>query len=81
MQNHNYVSLPIMSMAPNQGTPQRQMYKIKETTNLTRNANTKNVGFLVGNTNFLKEGSFSTTLCSNRKHSLNFMCHAHKYKL
>ena len=25
-----------------------------------------------------KEGSFSTTFCSNSKHSLNFMCHVHK---
>ena len=26
----------------------------------------------------IKEESFSTTLCSNCKHSLNFTCHAHK---
>ena len=31
-----------------------------------------------GDTNLTKEGSFSTTLCSNCKHSLNLTCHAHK---
>ena len=53
----------------NQGT-QGQICKIKETTNLTRN-----VDFLKGDTNLTKEGSFSTTLCWNCKHSLNLMCH------
>ena len=33
---------------------------------------------LKGDTNLTNEGSFSTTFCSNSKHSLNFMCHVHK---
>ena len=36
------------------------------------------LSFLKGNTNLTKEGSFSTTFCSNYKHFLNFMCYAHK---
>ena len=36
------------------------------------------IGYLKGDTNLTKEGSFSTTFCSNSKHTLNFMCHVHK---
>jgi len=31
-----------------------------------------------GDTNLTKEGSFSTTHCSNCKHFLNFTCQTHK---
>ena len=34
--------------------------------------------FLKGDTNLIKEGSISTTLSLNCKHSLNFTCHAYK---
>ena len=36
------------------------------------------IGSLKGDTNLTKEGSFSTTFCSNSKHSLNCMYHVHK---
>ena len=49
-------SLSFLPQACNQGTLPGQMCKINETTNLTRNA-----GFLKGDTNLIKEGSFSTT--------------------
>ena len=45
--------------------------------NRTRNVDLY-IGFLKGDTNLTKEGSFTTTLCSNSKHSLNLTCHTHK---
>ena len=52
----------ILNTTTMQPTIQGQLCRIKETTNLTKNADYIHVSFLKGDTNLTKEGSFSTKL-------------------